>query len=227
MPARDSQQLEIPKVEARHKWGASIYAGLDLESTLGIPNQVADLAAFAGAGSTSGLSKLLEVGSVEGLDLGQRREATQRTGFNSNPLQPFQVAPHGSVFTLKLSRVVLKKLPEVEAAFQFLPSNLLLQQLPFVLDVRDVGDGDPSTLIRHVIYGCWFTDSGIKYDVLSRDDTKLIQNVSIMPGRVLTFDPSFGGSPTVQGGSAAAGLLFNLLQSNGAAQNLLEDFELA
>jgi hypothetical protein len=232
MPIRT--QLEIPKTESRHRWNFNIRAGLDLESTLGIPNQATELAAIgseAGIGGSltstlGGLVGLTEVGTVESVDIGQKRDVTQRIGFNSNPLQPFQTVPHGSIFTLKLSRVVLKKLPEVEASFQFLPSNLLLQQLPFVIEMVDAGDGDPSTFIRHIIYGCWFTESQVRYDVVSKDDTRLIQNATIIPGRVLTFDPSFAGSPAVQGISALSGIAFQAIQSNEAAKNLLEDFEL-
>ena len=231
MPIR--REREIPKTEARHKWAIDIYAGVDLEATLGLPNQATDLAilasggqAFPSLGGSAGLGKLLPVGTVEDLTVGQTRTVTQRMGFNANPLQPFQTVPHGSLFTLKLSRVVLKKLPEVEASFQFLPSNLLLQQLPFILDLTDVGDGDPSTFIRHIISGCWFTDTSVKYDVINKDDTKLIQTASITPGRVITFDPSFGGSPVVQTASVLAGIAFQALQSNQAASNLLEDYEL-
>jgi hypothetical protein len=232
MPIRKA--LEIPKVEARHRWAFNIRAGLDLESTLGIPNQATELAAIgseggiggAAANSLAGLAGLVEVGTIESLDIGQKREVTQRTGFNSNPLQPFQTVPHGSVFTLKLNRVMLKKLPEVEASFQFLPSNLLLQQLPFVIEMVDVGDGTPETFIRHLIYGCWFSDSSVHYDVTSKDDTRVIQNVTIIPGRVVTFDASFAGSPVTQGISALAGIAFQAIQSNEAARNLLEDFEL-
>ncbi len=234
MPERKSPDLEIPKVEARHKWAATMYAGLDLESALGLPNQATDLAAlgtsgaaFPSLGGSSGVGKLLEVGSIEKVELGQKREVTQRTGFNANPLQPFQTVPHGVLFSLRLSRVVLKKLPEVEATFQFLPSNLLLQQLPFVIELRDVGDGDPANFVRHIIYGCWFTESSVTYDVISKDDTKLIQSATIMPGRVITLDPSFAGSPSVQAGSSIGGSLFQALQANQQAQNLLEDFELA
>jgi len=233
MPIRT--KLEQPKTEGRQRWAITMLAGLDLEATLGIPPQVSDLAATtseafaAGAsGNVAGLGTLKPVGTVQSLDLGQNRTITQRMGFNANPLQPFQTVPHGSLFTLKLSRVVLKKLPEVEASFQFLPSNLLLQQLPFVLDITDVGDiDDPSTYIRHVIYGCWFSDSAVKYDVTSTDDTRLIQSVTITPGRVLTFDPSFGGNPTVQAASAGLGAIFSTLQDSDSARNLLEDFELS
>lgn len=232
MPIRD--KVEIPKVEARHRWAFNIRAGLDLESTLGIPNQATELAAIGNAGGVggalasglSGVGGLVEVGSVESLDLGGKREVTQRIGFNSNPLQPFQTAPHGASLTLKLTRIALKKLPEVEAAFQFFPSNLLLQQLPFVIELVDSGDGDPSTFIRHLIYGCWFSETAVRYDVVSKDDTRLIQSATVIPGRVLTFDPSFAGSPTIQGASAIGGILFQALQSNEAARNLLEDFEL-
>jgi hypothetical protein len=125
-----------------------------------------------------------------------------------------------------LSRVVLKKLPEVEASFQFLPSNLLLQQLPFVIDIDDIGDEDIENRVRHIIFGCWFTDSAVRYDVTSKDDTRLIQTATVRPGRVITFDPSFAGSPTTQLAGAAAGVLFQAIQSIPAAQNLLEDFEL-
>jgi hypothetical protein len=230
MPIRT--QLEIPKVEARHKWAINIRAAIDLESTLGIPNQATELAAIGSeaglagnAGSAGGFTGLTDVGTIESIDVGQKREVTQRVGFNSNSLQPFQTVPHGSAFTLKLSRVVLKKLPEVEASFQFLPTNLLLQQLPFVIELVDVGDGDPSTFIRHLIYGCWFSESTVRYDN-SKDDTKLIQSATVIPGRVLTFDPSFAGSPVTQGLSALAGIAFQAIQSNQAAANLLEDFEL-
>jgi len=232
MPVRT--KLAQPKTEGRQRWAITLLAGLDLESTLGIPNQISDLAATGAeafragdAGNVAGLGTLKEVGTVQNLDLGQNRDITQRMGFNQNSLQPFQTVPHGSLFSLKLSRVILKKLPEVEASFQFLPSNLLLQQLPFVLDITDLGDiDDPSTYVRHVIYGCWFSESSVKYDVTSTDDTRLIQSVSIIPGRVLTFDPSFAGNPTVQAASIGVGALFSTLQSNNTVRNLLEDFEL-
>ena len=231
MPIRNSR--EIPKVQARHRWAFNIKAGVDIESTLGLPNQVTNLAvltsngqALPTIGGSSGLGKLMDVGTIEQVDVGQSREVTQRFGFNADPTQPFQVAPHGSLFTLKLTRIALKVLPEVEASFEFFPSNLLMQQLPFVIEMIDSADGNPDNFIRHYAFGCWFVGKSARYDVNSREDTRLIEVADVKPGRVLTFDPSFAGNWKTQSASAALGIAFQAAQSNAAAANQLENFNL-
>jgi hypothetical protein len=232
MPERDS--IEIPYTEARLKWAVNIRAGIDLESTLGLTNQATNMLQLAAAGlatPTVGvlgtLGGLQEVGTAEDIDLGNNRDVTQRIGFNSDPTQPFQVAPHGAIFTLQLSRIVLKVLPPVEASFNFFPSNLLFQQLPFVIELQDIADANPANFVTHYIYGCWFAGRKVRYSVSTKDDTRLIETATVIPGRVVTVDPSFAGGVAVQSAQQALGGLFNLSQSNQAAANVLENFQLS
>lgn len=203
MPIRN--QLQIPNSSARQRWAATIRVGIDLEDALGISSEATDFALSA-AGATGQISNLLaslrEAGSIESFDFVQNRKIKERYALGKGSINAFQNIPQQVNYTLRLSRVVLKQLPEVEAVFNFLPSNLLLQQLPFIIELRDIGDGTPNTEIRHLCFGCWFTDSAVRYDVTSKDDTKLIQNVSVSVNRVLTFDQSNGGSPVVQLGAS-------------------------
>jgi len=224
MPLRTVR--EIPKTQARQRWAAIINVGLDLEDVLGLPSGGTDVFLTGAAAANVGASlekALLPVGTVESVDFQQRRAIKQRYAFNSNPLVAFQTVPQQVGYTVVLSRVCLKQLPEVEAVLNFLPSNLVLQQVPFILELKDVGDGTPNTEIRHLIFGCWFSDSKVHYDSTSKDDTKLIQSATLTTGRVLTFDQSNAGNPAV---SLASSVFTTLLSGNEEVQNVIDKLQL-
>jgi hypothetical protein len=226
MPVRPNAGL--PKVGARQRWAVSLKAGPDLEYLLGIPSGATDL--FAGGAAASGLlssvlSSLKDVGTVEDFQFPQARTIKERYAFGPNPLEPFQNVPQQITRSLRLTRVILKKLPEVESLFNFAPMNLLHQQIPFIIQILDIGDATPETSVRHLLFGCWFQESGVKYDVVTKDDTRLIQSTTVKVGRVLTFDPSAAGSA---GGLIASTVLGALVSAGGAeAQTLLENFGLS
>jgi len=226
MPIRD--RLQIPNTAARQRWAATIKVGIDLEDVLGLSGDVADLA-LAGAAATGNLNGLLatlkEAGTIESVDFIQNRKIKERYALGKNSLNSFQNIPQQVSNTLRLSRVVLKRIPEVEAAFNFLPSNLILQQLPFIIELRDVGDNSGETDIRHLCFQCWFTDSTVRYDTTSKDDTRLIQNATINVGSVLTFDQSFGGNPVVQAASALASIVVSSLTE--PAEDVIQDLNIA
>lgn len=227
MPVRN--QLQIPKTMARQRWAVSLKAGIDLEDALGISPDAAEFALSAAAASgllSNALSSLADVGTVESLDFVQNRKIKERYALGRNSLNSFQNIPQQVSNTLRLSRVVLKQLPQVEAVFNFLPSNLILQQLPFIIEIRDHGDGTGNTDIRHLCFGCWFTDSTVRYDVTSKDDTRLIQSASVNVGSVLTFDQSNAGSATVQfAGSLVNALVLESLSED--SQDLISDLNIS
>lgn len=225
MPLRT--KLEFPKTEARQRWAATLKAGLDLEELLGLPSAGSDivLSGAAAVGAVAAIeSKLYDVGTVESVDFKQTRSIKERFAFGPDPLVSFQTVPQQVTYSLSLSRIVLRRLPQVEAFLNFLPSNLILQQAPFIIELRDAGDGTPESEIRHIIFGCWFADSSVRYDVSTKDDTRLIQTASVKTGRVLTFDPSAGGSPVATVGS---NLVSALIASSEGAQTLIEDMGLS
>lgn len=226
MPVRN--QAGLPKVQARQRWAVSLKAGPDLEYLLGVPAGTTDL--FAGGAAASGalssvLSALKDVGTVEDFDFPQNRQVKERYAFGTNPLEPFQNVPQQAGRTLRLRRTLLKKLPDVEAIFNFAPFNILHQQIPFIIQILDIGDATPETAVRHLLFGCWFTDVLVKYDVVTKDDTRLIQTSTVKVGRILTLDPSAAGSPA---GLIASTVLGAALQAGGTkTENLLEDFGLS
>ena len=221
---------EIPKTRVRQRWAIKIKVGLDIADVLGLDPAVVDTANTVSQLVTSMLE---DVGTVESLELVQNRNLLPRHAFGPNPQQAFQVIPQNQTVTLRMSKAVLKDLPKAEKIFSFAPSNLILQQLPFVLQITDVGgsgndnsdttgDNFNDTAIRHFIYGCWFADSSVKWDVTSRDDQRTIQTATIKAGRIFTLDPTLAGSPAA---SLTRTVFGGVLASQGA-QNALDDFNL-
>ncbi len=226
MPIRN--QLQIPNSLARQRWAATLRVGIDLGDILGINSELEEgvLAGAAATGNIQGLlATLKEAGTIDSVDFIQNRKIKERYALGKGSLNSFQNIPQQVSNTLRLSRVVLKQLPEVEAAFNFLPSNLILQQFPFIIELRDVGDGTGNTDIRHFCFQCWFTDSTVKYDTVSRDDSRLIQNATVNVGSVLTFDNSFAGSPVVQFSSSIASLVLGSLSEQ--AEDTINDLNIA
>lgn len=223
MPIRSA--LEIPKTKSRLRWAANLRVGIDLEEVAGLSSSSAN-AVLTGAAATGTLasltSKMLDAGTIEGLDFSQTQKVKSRYALGPNPLVAFQTVQQQISYTLTLQRVVLKRIPEVEAVFNFLPSNLVLQQYPFIIELTDVGDGTAETEIKHFLFGCRFTESKVRYEAIKGTDSRLIQNASIAVGRVLTFDQSNAGNPAVQ---FASGLIGSAL-STGAGQQLLSNFSL-
>lgn len=226
MAIRD--QLQIPKSLARQRWAATLRVGIDLGDVLGVNSELGE-SVLAGAAATSNLQGLLatlkEAGTIDAVDFIQNRKIKERFALGKNSLNAFQNIPQQISNTLRLSRVVLKQLPEVEAAFNFLPSNLILQQLPFIIELRDVGDNTGDTDIRHFCFQCWFTDSTVRYDTTSKEDTRLIQNATVNVGAVLTFDQSFAGNPVVQISSSVASLVLSSLSEQ--AEDYINDLNIA
>jgi hypothetical protein len=226
MPARTT--LEIPKTAARLKWAATIRVGLDLEDLLGVSSNTAS-GILAGASAIGGLDsitkKMVEVGSIETLDIKQNRQIRKRFALGRNSLSAFQTTPQAVNYDISITKAILKKFPEAEIAFNFAPQNLVFQQFPFILELRDAGAGTAETEIKHFITGCWFVDSNVRYDVTAKDDCKLIQSAKIECANMITFDPSNGGSPVVQAATAGLAALYDLIPDE--AQELISDFNLS
>jgi hypothetical protein len=211
----------VPKTQARLRWNATLNVGLDLEDILGLSTGVTNTLASV----TSLIQKNLKpFGSVESVDFSQAKQIYERFALGPDSAQPFQTIPLNTTNTLKLSRVLLKNMQDAERVFNFFPNNLLHQQLPFVIQLVDTGDGEtPETQITHYFFGCWFADSGIRYETLSKDDQKLIQGVTIRPGRVLTLDNSVAGNPIV---NLAQNIVSGVLVTPGV-ENLIDSLPLA
>ncbi len=215
------RHIEIPKSLARLRWAAKIRVCLDPEAILGNVLEGAIVTGAAALGLQSNLEKaFLDVGTVESVDFGQSRGIHERLRLGD--LQPFQNVPLIVKSTLRLSRVVLKKMPDAERFFNFLPSNLVLQQLPFVLQLQCVGAGDAETATTHYIFGCWFEDSTTRWDVTSVQDARLIQNTTARATTVVTFDQSVAGNPVVQ----AASLVGTAALEATGAEESVEDLSI-
>ena len=94
--------------------------------------------------------------------------------------------------------------------------------------MQDIADANPANFVTHVIYGCWFVGRRVKYDTTSKGDTRLIEQVSVVPGRSDPLRPVRGGQPGGPGRTPRPlGILFQASQSNQAAANLLENFQLS
>ncbi len=222
--------LEIPKSLARLRWAATIRAGIDPEEF--IPDALREasgvaLSANALGGLNSLLTGLLPVGTVETATLTQVHKNKKRYRLGPNSIVPFQTVPQQVDYALRLGRVTMKRLPQVEAVFNFLPSNLVFQQLPFVIELRDVGDQTADTLIRHFLMGCWFADSVVKWDVTSaRENAKSIQEAVVDVTNVITFDNSNAGNPTVSFATSLTSFLArNFLPEE--AEDLISDLNIA
>ncbi len=211
---------EFQKTFSREKWAIKIKAGPDVSDIIGLnPDLAGGVAATAAAGagfSNLVANSLLDVGTIEKIGIKQIRSLKERYALGPNPHQPFQIVPQNVTTTISLSRVVLKRFPEVERTFNFLPQNLIFQQLPFLIELTDRGDdgdGDLSTAIQHFFTGCWFVDSNVEYSMADKGDQRVIQNVNIKVTRMLTFDQSLAGNPVAQGVSNIfGGVITNLIE---------------
>jgi hypothetical protein len=158
-------------------------------------------------------NNLIQVGSIHELDFVARRGNTRRYAFNKNCFVAFQVTPGPVTYDVTANRVMLKRFEPTEQLFNFLPSDLILQAMPFILRLYDAGDATPDTEVQRYIFGCWFRNSRVHYDATSRDDVKMIQSIEIDCGQVLTIDPSNGGQPSVQVFNGVAQMLSNFAAS--------------
>ncbi len=213
---------ELPVTQARLRGQIRIKAGPDTTDVLGLDSGLADLAAMSASSVASNLvaAQLQDIGSIESLDIVQVRDTRTRYAFGPNPQQAFQVVPLSHKITLTASKVLLKNLTTAEKVFNFAPSNLVFQQVPFTIVITDIGDDkNTDTQVVHYIFGCWFQNSTVKYDVTNRDDQRLINNVTITCGRVLTFDNSYAGSK----GVTALRNVFSGIQAVEDVQNLVSN----
>ena len=199
---------EFPKTLSRQRWSISLKVGLDVSDILGLGS------VETAAGLTSLIQNNLQnFGSVESFEIDQGKDLYERFALGPDSAQPFQVTPMQIKTALKLSRVLLKNMENAQQVFNFYPNNLIHQQLPFVIEAIDPGDGvNLKTQVIHYFFGCWFTDSNIKYEVTSREDQRLIHTVSVKVGRTLTLDNSIGGNAVV---NAAQNILGGVLVASG------------
>ncbi len=217
-------RTEIPATLIRQKWQAKIRVGLDVSDILGLTQDVKD-----GVVNFSQLltNNLKDAGSIESLEIVQTRNVQERFAFNSNPMQAFEVVPMGISVVLKLSKAVLYNLPEVESVFNFYPSNLLFQQLPFIIQVDSPsqparGATPASPRLTHLFLGCWFADTSVRYTMTEKDDQRLIQSANVKCARIYTQDGSNASSTVANALSATIGGVLAL----GENQAALDDLEL-
>lgn len=215
---------EIPSTVNRLKWQAKIRVGIDPSGILGLTPDVQDgVVNFTQAVANN----LVDVGSVESLEVLQIRTMVGRRAFGPNPLQDFEEVPVGIDVVLKLSKAVLFNMSEAESVFNFYPNNLLYQQLPFILQVdlpgRDGLNGSPaSPHITHYFLGCWFTNTSVRYSSTEKDDQRLIQAADVKCARMITQDSSSASSTAA---NAASALIGGVL-AYGDNQAILDDLEL-
>ncbi len=220
-------QLKNPSTLAALKWAATIRAGIDPEEFIPDALREAEGAAISAsmwAGGTDLFGMMKPVASVEEAILMQVRKNKKRIRLGN--LTAFQTVPQYIDYTLRLRRVVLRNLPEVEGFLNFLPNNLLFQQLPFIVQLQGMGNSrDSNSKVIHFCLGCWFGESSVKWDVVSRDDSKLIQDCSVDVTSVLTFDASIQGDPKVQFASSLAAFIGRALPSS--VEDTITDLNLA
>jgi hypothetical protein len=109
------------------------------------------------------------------------------------------LVPQRITRSLKLTHVKLKLPTEAEASINFMPNNLAFQQLPFIINIKDLGDrAKPEMCVDHYIFSCWFAESSVKWAVSEKDDCRLVESVNVKVGRMLTIDNTNGGNPVVQ-----------------------------
>jgi hypothetical protein len=198
---------EIPSTNNRLKWQAKIRVGIDVNGVLGLTPEVQD-----GVVNFSQLvtNNLKDIGSVESLEVVQTRTMIERHGFGPNPLQAFEVVPTVIGVVLKMNKAVLFNLPEAESVFNFYPSNLLFQQLPFILQVDAPGkvnpDGTPaSPHLTHYFLGCWFTNTSVRYSTTEKEDQRLIQTADVRCARMITQDGSAASSLVANAAASVVG----------------------
>jgi hypothetical protein len=208
---------EFPKTLSRQRWSLTLKVGLDINEILGL--------GASATSSVAGLSQIIDnnlqtFGSVDSLEIIQSKTVHERLALGPNSAQPFQVTPLNTLTQVKLNRIQLKQMENAQQVFSFFPNNLLHQQIPFIMEAIDPGDGvNPDTRVTHYFFSCWFTDSNVKYEVTSKEDQRLIHSATVHVGRTLTLDSSLQGNPVV---SAAGDLLQGLLVGSGPT-SLLSD----
>lgn len=218
---------EVVQTLARVKGAIKIKVGPDISDILGMDSGLSDAVIASTLSSRFVENSLEDVGSIESLDIMQTRDIRPRYGFGPNPQEPFQTVPLNLSITLRASKVMLKKMGKAESVFNFTPNNLKFQQAPFIIQIRDKGGfGDPgmdNSEITHYIFGCWFSSSTTRYDATQKDDTRVLQNVEIKCGRVLTFDGSSAGSVA----STLTRSVFGGILAIPGAQETLSNFPLS
>ncbi len=205
-----------------------MHVGLDIGDILGFKPAASDIALEAAASfDTSNIAKLALLqpfGAIESFEFAQTNSIYERYALGPNSIQAFQTVPQRISNIIKAQRVVLRKMSGASQSIQFFPNNLAHQQLPFLMQLIDPGDGiDPNTQIIHIFFGCWFEGQNVKYEILQKDDVKLIQHVTIKASRVLTLDASIAGNPALQ---AASGFIGGIL-ATPQAQTLVDDLSLS
>lgn len=119
----------------------------------------------------------------------------------------------------------LNRVPYAEATFNFLPSSLIFQQYPFIIQINDLGiPSDPATFVTRIFYGCWFSSDTITYGVSEsqKEDQRLISSVDITCTRMVVLDNSQGGDP----GGVLAKAVIGGITTAPTVQNAIQDFPL-
>ena len=225
-PAPFNRQ-ELPSTLTRLKWQAKIRVGLDLTQVLGLTQ--ADVSAVTSNTNTSQLltANMKTVGAIESLEPVQSRQLLDRFAFGPNPYQPIDVLPFGINVVLRMSKAVLFNLQDAEQIFNFYPSNLLLQQLPFVIQVdapqqTNQSGGPASPPLTHLFLGCWFAETSVRYSVTEKDDQRMLQAATVRCAQMITFD----GSLAAGNASGVLAQTFAGIAAYGNNQAILDDFPL-
>ena len=222
--ANPVKREEITRTLTRQKWQAKIRASIDPSQVLGLtPEVIGNATAF----SQVVTNNLKDIGAIETLEVLQTRTLVERLGFGPNPTQAFEIVPTSLSVGLKASKSVLYNLSEAESVFNFYPSNLLFQQMPFIIQVdlpslpaRDSAPASPP--VTHFFLGCWFINSNLRFSVTDREDQKLIQSCDIKCARMVTQDSSNASSTAAGIAKATIGGVL----AYGDNQALLDDFGL-
>lgn len=213
---------EVPLTLSRLRWAIKLRVGLDTEDILGLAQSASDLTLSAFSELVT--QNLQDVGSVEQLEVIQNKSLVERRVFGANPVQAFQIVPQSLSVTLRASKVALKIFQKPEKDLNFYPTNLVHQQMPFLIQATDIGnprDGGAS-LTEHFFFGCWFADTRMKWDVVDKADQRLIQDATIKCARMFTLDQSNAGDPA----TIALQNVFGGIIASGENQDLIDDLEL-
>ena len=213
---------EVPLTLSRLRWAIKLKVGLDVEDILGLAQSTSDLtfAAFTDLVTQN----LQDVGDVEQLEVIQSKSLVERRVFGPNPVQASQIVPQSLSVTLRASKVALKIFQKPEKALNFYPTNLIHQQMPFLIQATDIGnprDNGESTT-EHFFFGCWFADSRMKWDIVDKADQRLIHEATIKCARMFTLDQSNAGDPA----TIALSNVFGGDIATGVTQDLVDDLEL-
>lgn len=218
------KRSELPSTLTRLQWQAKIRVGIDTAAVLGLTQAATDLAANASQLLTANMKT---VGAVESLEPVQSRGQVERFGFGPNPYQPFEIAPMGVSVVLKMTKAVFFNLPDAERIFNFYPSNLLYQQLPFILQVdapaqNNQSGGPASPPLTHLFLGCWFAETSVRYSVTEKDNQRMIQSATVRCASMVTFDGSLASGITTD----VLSQTFGGVLASGNNQAILDDFQL-